>query len=48
MNLIMIKCGKCETKFLTIAKCGKVTCPDCGNTDEITEIKLDCSGNGEK
>jgi hypothetical protein len=48
MNLIMIECGKCKTKFLTIVKCSKVTRPDCGNADEIIEIKLDCSGNDEK
>lgn len=42
MNLIMIECGKCKVQFLTIVKCGKVTCPECGNTDEITEIKTVC------
>lgn len=44
MDAIMIECKKCKERFLTILKPGKVTCPKCGNTDEIIKV---CEGDPE-
>jgi uncharacterized Zn finger protein (UPF0148 family) len=38
MNCVMVECKNCKTHFMTVLKIGKVTCPECGNTDNICEI----------
>lgn len=37
MEIITINCPKCKTVFFVKAEPGKITCPNCGLTDEIIE-----------
>ena len=42
MELVSIKCNRCNKEFLTIVKSDEVECPVCGNQDHM-EV-----GNGKE
>lgn len=35
MELVGIKCNKCGTEFMVMAKEGEIVCPECGNVDYL-------------
>ena len=35
MELVTVKCNRCNHEFLTIVKTGEIECPVCGNRDDM-------------